>query len=172
MFSTISEGNMNIYLTKLYTRNIQLKMDGQNYNKDAVIYFVSDDSSKTVLYPSQKNVSLGEGAYEVQVYVYKNSSLELGATTQQQCVEVPSSSIGGLLGLTKQQCFDVQVPAQIISSALSGGGKANYTFLESNLRNSKTITISAESLPSPNSLDQLQTNYILFESNPLEVDIK
>jgi hypothetical protein len=172
LYSTTTEGILNIYLTKLYNKNIQLKIDGQNYNKDAVIYFVSGDSSKTILYPLQKNVSLGEGTYNVQVYVYKNSSLQLGATTQQQCVDVPSSSIGGILGLTKQQCFDVQIPAQIISNALSGGGQANYTFSENDLKNSNTINIYAESLPSPDSLQQLQTNYVLFDSKSLDIEIK
>ena len=172
MYSTIENGSLSIYLNKLYDTNIQLKLDGQNYNKEAVIYFVSDDSSKTVFYPEQKSVKLGEGQYEVQVYIYKNSTLELGASTQQQCVEDPRSSIGGILGFTKKKCFDVKVHAQIDSNSLSAGGKANYTFSDNSLKNSKVMNIYAESLPSPDSLDQLQTNYILFESNPLEVELK
>ena len=172
MYSTIREGSVSVYLTKLYDIDVQLKLDGQNYNREAVIYFVSDDSSKTVFYPEQKSVELREGEYEVQVYIYKNSSLKLGESTQEQCVEVPRSSIGGILGLTKEECFDINVPAQIISSALSGGGKVNYTFSEDNLKNSDVVNIYAESLPSPNSLDQLQTNYVLFESKYLEIDIK
>jgi len=172
MYSTISEGSLSIYLTKLYNLSVQLKVDNKSYNKEALIYFVSEDSSKTLSYPEQKNVNLGEGEYEVQVYIYKNSSLELGETTQKQCVDVPRSSIGGILGFTKEECFDVQVPAQFITNALSGGGKANYTFSERELKSSKIINLYAESLPSPNSLDQLQTNYILFESNPLEIEVK
>jgi hypothetical protein len=172
IYSTVEEGSASIYLTKLYDKNILLKVDGQNYNRKAIIYFVSGDTSRTVLYPEQKSVKLGEGEYEVQVYIYKNSSLELGASKQQQCVEVPRSSIGGMLGLTKEECFDVEIPAQIVSSALSGGGKANYTFSENSLKSSNTINIDAESLPSPNSLEQLQTNYVLFESKSLDIEIK
>jgi len=172
IYSTIKEGSVTIYLTKLYNKDIQLKIDGQNYNGEAVIYFISDDFSKIISYPEQKNVELGEGTYEIQVYIYKNSSLELGATTQKQCVDVPRSSIGGILGLTKEECFDIEVPAQIISNALSGGGKANYTFSESELKNSNIINLYAESLPSPDSLEKLQTNYILFESKPLNIDVK
>jgi hypothetical protein len=172
MYSTISEGSLNIYLTKIYNLSVQLKIDNKSYSKDAIIYFISDDYSQTVLYPQQKNVELAEGDYEVQVYIYKNSTLKLGATTQQQCVTVPRSSIGGILGLTKKECFDVQVPAQVISDALSGGGKQNYTFTEAKLKSSKTVNIYAKSLPNPDSLDQLQTNYIIFESNPLGVEVK
>jgi hypothetical protein len=172
MYSTVSEGSVSIYLTKLYDKDIQLKIDGQNYNKEAVIYFNSDGISRTVFYPEQKSVSLGEGDYEVQVYIYKNSTLKIGATTQEQCVDVPQSSIGGILGLTKKECFTSEIPAQIISNALSGGGKANYSFSNGDLKNSNVMNIYAESLPSPNSLEQLQNNYILFESKSLNIELR
>lgn len=172
MYSTVTEGSLSIYLTKLYNLSVQLKVDKQNYNKEAVISFVSGDISQTIFYPQQKSVQLGEGTYEVQVYVYKNSSLSLGATTQQQCVDVPRSSILGVIGLTRKECYNVQVPEQMISEALSAGGKQNYTFSEGQLRSSKTINVYTNSLPNPDSLEQIQTNYILFEDNPLQVEVK
>jgi hypothetical protein len=55
---------------------------------------------------------------------------------------------------------------------LSGGGKANYSFSNGDLKNSNIININAESLPSPNSLEQLQTNYILFESKSLGIEVR
>jgi hypothetical protein len=115
---------------------------------------------------------LAEGRYEVQVYVYKNSSLKIGSTTQQQCIDVPRSSILGVIGLTRKECYTVQVPEQMISNAVSAGGKLNYTFSENELRSSKTINIFTKSLPNPDSLEQIQTNYILFEDNPMEIDLK
>jgi hypothetical protein len=172
MYSTINEGSLSIYLNKLYDLDVQLKLNKQNYNKDAVISFISEDFSRTVYYPQQKSVELAEGTYEVEVQVYKNSSLKLGATTQEQCVEIPRSSIWGVMGLTKEECFDVQVPEQVLSSALSGGGKVNYTFSEKELRSSKAIDIYAESFPNPNSLEQVQMNYILFEDTKLEIDLR
>jgi hypothetical protein len=75
-----------------------------------------------------------------------------------------------MIGLTKEECFEVEVPAQILSKALAGGGKQNYTFSETELKNSRVIDISAESFPSPNSLEQMQMNDILFESTPVVVN--
>jgi hypothetical protein len=170
MYSTNEEGGLSIVLTKLYDLPIQLKLDKQNYNKDAIISFVSDDYSETIVYPQQTRVKLGEGEYEVQVYIYKNSSLSLGATKQEQCVTVPRSSIFGMIGLTKEECFEVEVPAQVLSKALAGGGKQNYTFSENELKNSKVIDIYATSFPSPNSLEQMQMNDILFEGTPVVVN--
>lgn len=172
MYSTVEEGSLSIYLSKLYDLNVQLNLNKRNYNKEAVISFVSDDLSKTIYYPQQKTVELAEGQYEVQVYVYENSSLRIGSTTQEQCVDVPRSSIGGILGLTRKECFTVKIPEQMVSYALSAGGKLNYTFSEDDLKKSKTVYIYTESLPDPDSLEQIQMNYILFEENPLEVDLK
>jgi len=172
MYSTVDEGMITLYLTKLYDLKVQLRLDKKIYNKEAVISFVSEDYSQTIVYPQQSSVRLGEGKYEVQVQIYVNSSLKLGATTQEQCVTVPRSSIFGLIGLTKEECFDVQVPAQVISKALAGGGKQNYTFSESQLKNANVIDIYAESLPTIESLEQIQTNSILFETKPLTINLR
>jgi hypothetical protein len=172
LYSTIQSGSKDIILDKLYEIDVDLKLDGKSYNKNAIISFISDKSSKTVVYPEQKNVELSEDQYEVQVYIYKNSSIKLEAATKEQCMEVPQSGLGGLFGLTKEKCFDIQIPAQIISNALAGGGKENYYILESELENSNIIEINAESLPFPNSLEQLQNNYMLFEDKDLGIYFK
>jgi hypothetical protein len=172
MYSTVQKGILSVYLNKLYNLSVQLKIDKQNYNGEAVIQLVSDDISRTIFYPQQKTVQLAEGEYEIQVYVYKNSSLKLGATTQQQCFDVPRSSILGIAGFTKKKCYDVQVPEQMVSHALSAGGKVNYTFSENELRSSRVIDIYAEALPNPDTLQQIQKNYILFEEKKLGIDLR
>ena len=169
LHSTMQTGSVDIILDRVYEMNIELKLGGKDYNRDAIINFISDKSSKTVVYPEQKTVELSEDQYEIQVYIYKNSSLKLKATTYEQCVEVPRSGIGGLFGLTEQKCFDVKIPAQIISNALAGGGKENYYILESELENTDIIEINAESLPLPKSIEQLQNNYMLFEEKGLDI---
>jgi hypothetical protein len=126
-------------------------------------------NSKTLIYPEQKEVELSEGQYEVSVYIYKNSSLAFPETTKTECIEVPAGGIGGFLGFTTEKCIDVKVPSQIISSALTGGGKQNYYILESELVSSNIIEINAPSLPIPTTLEELQNNFILFEDNNLDI---
>jgi len=172
VYSTTKSGSVDIIMDRLYELDVGLKLDGRNYNKNAIITFISDDSSKTVVYPEQKKVELSEGQYEVQVQVYKNSSIKLDATTKEQCMEVPQSGLGGLFGLTKEECFNIEIPAQIISNALSGGGKQNYYVLENELIGSNVIEINAQSLPLPKSLEQLQDNYMLFEDKGLDISFK
>lgn len=168
----LEEGEVSVFLEKLSQKDVSLKIDSKDYSGQAVITFTSADDSTTIVYPSQKKVNLSEGQYEVQVYVYENSSLTIPASTQQQCIDVPQSGLGSVFGLTEQKCFDYQIPSQILSNALSGGGKENYYVLESELEDSKSIEINAESLPRPGSLEQLQTNYVLFESKRLDVSFK
>ena len=167
VYSTTETGSVDVILDKLYELDVDLNKGG-----NAIISFVSDEVSKTVVYPEQKSVELSEGQYEISVYVYKNSSLKLAETTHEQCVEVPQSGLGGLIGLTKEECFEVKMPAQIISNALSGGGKENYYILESELAGANVIEINAASLPTPKSIEELQNNYILFEEMGLDIQFK
>jgi len=172
IYTTTQEGSVSVFLDKLYEKEVNLKLDNRDYNSEAIINFVSEDSSKSIVYPEQKSIALSPGQYEVQVYVYKNSTLELEATTKQQCVDIPAPGLSGLIGMKKEKCFDIQIPSQIVSNALAGGGKEDYYVSESELESSNVIEINANAFPAPRSLEQLQENYILFENNELEIVFK
>jgi hypothetical protein len=172
MHSTTEEGGVNIIMDRLYEKEIQLNLGGREYSKDAIITFKSDASSKTIVFPSQKTVELAEGQYEIQVYIYRNSTIKLAETTKQQCVDVPQEGIIGIFGLTKEKCFDITIPSQIISNALYGGGTQNYYILESELINTQILEINVGSLAPPTSIEQLQQNYILFEEKGLDIYFK
>jgi hypothetical protein len=170
LHSTIEQGNVDIILDRIYEKELKLNLDGKDYDKNAIITFISEDNSKSFVYPEQKEIELSEGQYDIEVYIYSDSDVKLKSQVYEQCVDVPQSGFGGLLGLTNQRCFDVEVPEQIISSALSGGGKESYYILESELENSQLIEINAESLDVPKNIEDLQENYLLFEDKELEVN--
>jgi hypothetical protein len=172
LFSSVNGGTVEVLLDKLYEKEINLKIGGKDYNGEAIIIFKGEDSSQTVVYPGQKKVNLSEGQYEVQVSVYRNSSLKIGETTQTQCIDILRSGVGGILGLTKEKCFDITLPPQIISNVLSAGGTQDYYLLESELTKSNIIEINAPSLPSVTSLKDLQENYVLFDENKLDIYFK
>ena len=169
LYSVIEFGDVHIVLDRIYDRNIDLKLDGVSYSGEAIINFISEDLSKTVIYPDQKTVELSEGDYDVSVYIYEDSSLELEESTYEECMDVPSSGVGGIMGLTQEKCFEITLPSQIVSSALAGGGEDVYYITEYELQNSATIRIDADSLPEPKSLNQLQENYMLFETKGLDI---
>ena len=172
LYSTNQQGSASIIMDKLYNLNVNLKLNNANYNNNAIIYFDSGDESKVVSYPQQKTVQLSEGFYNISVYIYKNSSIQLQATTTQECTSVPSSGLWGFFGLTEKKCFDVTIPSQLISNVLAGGGTQSYYFLESELRNSNTLELSADAFETPANVEQLQNNYLLFESKGIGVDLK
>jgi len=169
LYSTIESGEVHIVIDRVYERDVDLKLDWDSYNGEAIISFVSDDMAKTIVYPDTKTVELSEGDYDVNVYIYQDSSLELEESTYEECMEIPRSGVGGLIGLTQEKCFEITLPSQIVSSALAGGGKETYYITEYELQNSDTIEINSESLPKPISLDQLQENYLLFETKGLDI---
>ena len=168
-YSVMESGEIHLVLDKMYEREVNLKMDGIAYTDEAIISFISEDLSKTVIYPDQKTVELSEGDYNITVYIYQDSSLKLEELNYQECMDIPRSGIGGIFGLTKEKCFEVNIPSQIISSALAGGGTENYYISEHELQDYSSIEINAESLPKPTSLEKLQENYMLFETKSLGI---
>ena len=169
LYSVIESGDVHIVLDRIYNKNIDLKLDGVSYNGEAIINFVSEDLSKTVIYPGQEVVELSEGDYDVSVYIYEDSSLELEESTYEECMDIPRSGVGGMFGLTQEKCFEITLPSQIVSSALAGGGEDVYYITEYELQNANKIEINAESLPEPTSLEKLQENYMLFETKGLGI---
>ena len=169
LYSVIESDDVHIVIDRIYNRDVDLKLDWDSYNGEAIISFVSDDLTKTIVYPDTKTVELSEGDYDINVYIYQDSSLELEESTYEECIEIPRIGLGGIIGLTQEKCFEITLPSQIVSSALAGGGKEIYYITEYELQNSDTIEINSESLPKPISLDQLQENYLLFETKGLDI---
>ncbi len=172
LYSTVSGGSVDVILDRLYNININLRLDGGDYTGDAIINFISENGSKTVIYPGRRTVDLSEGQYEIEVDIYRNSNIRFESTTKEQCIEVSRTGLLGLLGMTETKCFEVEIPSQIISNVLSGGGREDYYILGSELRDSNTIEINAQSLPLPDSIEDLQNNYLLFEDKELGVVFK
>ena len=171
LYSSVEEGSVNIILDKLYELDVDLTVGGLNYNEPAIIYFTSDSGSKIVSYPEQTKVNLSKGDYEISVYVYKNSSINFQETTAEQCMDVAQTGIGGLLGFTEEKCFDITVPAQVVSNVLAGGGKKNYSISDNIIKSSSVIEINTDSFSTPKTVEELQTNYLLFEESELEVNL-
>ncbi|MCX6749727.1 MAG: hypothetical protein NTW17_03220 [Candidatus Pacearchaeota archaeon] len=169
LFSTVNEGALDIILERIYPTDVKLLLDGKIYNGSAMMTFTSDYATNTLVYPEQKIVNLGEGEHDIQVEIYKNSQITIGATTKEQCVQVPRGILG-VFGLTKDKCFTIQVPEQVISNALAGGGKQTKYILESELIKGNTLEINVKSLPVPETIEQLQNNYLLFDENELGVE--
>lgn len=169
LYSTTIEGSVQIFMTRIHELNIDLNLDGKPYVGQALVSFVSEEYSRSAVWPDQKTIELTEGQYKVQAYIYKNSSIQLQESTTQKCLEIPDSGIGGVFGLTKQKCFDLVIPEQIVSNALAGGGEQNYYASDSELGKSSTVKIKASSLPTPSSIYELQDNYELFSNAQLEV---
>jgi hypothetical protein len=171
VYSSNVEGSVNFVLNKFYTQEVDLFVGSQEYLKEAVINFYSEDYSLNVHYPSNKRISIPEGEYEISVYIYGNSSFDLpGVTTQ--CFDVPRSGFGGLIGLTSEECVDVEVSEDFSSKVLIGGGKTTSFFSEEDLKNSNSIVLEMEGLFKTENFEDLQRNYNLVEQKEFEVSLR
>jgi len=172
IYSSVSDGSVAVVLEKEYEKEVSILAAGKTYEDRAIVTFTSDEFSKTLIYPENNKISLFAGNYEVQIYLYKNSELKLEATTTQECYTIPRSGLLGLAGLTKKECSTVNVDEQIITDALIGGGNGEYSFSKAELRDSNSIELSLDTIIIPETLDELQQNYLLFDVSRVEVKTK
>lgn len=172
-FSSNSQDSAEIILQEKYSLDVEIRLGGRIVrNATAVVHFISDDFSSSAIIPESSTVELKEGLYKIEAFVYGNSGVVIPSTRKTECFTVNRGGIAGLFGSTKEECVDVEIPATNIDYALSGGGKLeDYYLLASELQTGKII-IDVSELPRPNSLEQLQYNYEVFNTLGLEVDFE
>lgn len=170
IFSSNEESLAELILDKEYEVNLIVKIDGRELEyKDAqVIVSFDGKNSISVSLPETSKVKLSEGSYNVSVYVYGNSSLTIPATRKTECVEVAKQGLLGLFGGTDEKCFEVELPEMKIERALIGGGKSDAYLLPADLEKAQII-LEVSGMKKPNSIDELQANYILFDTKGVEV---
>lgn len=167
--STVNSGSLTIFMDRLYEMELVLELEDSYCGGEALITFENSDGKTTsVLYPSQNTVELSAGTYDISVSVYEDVSLELDSGIQEYCTEVPRNIIG-VFGFTKEECYEIEIPEQLVSQALSAGGVGSHTFSEGDLKYNSEILINSQEFPEPDSLVQIQENYILLENKNLEV---
>ena len=133
--------------------------------------FTSEDNSQTIACPSQKQIRLSEGQYDLSVYIYRESGITIPAMKEQYCSEVPKSGVLGVFGLTEEKCFNIDLPSQELSNVISGGGKGQDYVIESQLEKGN-LAIKVESIPLPSSLEALQDSYNLLEIKPVYLEFE
>jgi len=170
LISTINPGNAMIVLDKKYKLDLEIRKAGGSLAKDyAVVTFNKEGEIKTVAYPEMNEIELTEGQYEIKVYVYSDSNINLRGSSTHKCVDIPKTGVLGIFGMTEEKCFDLEVPDQIISFAVSGGGTQNYYIAESELENSNKLIINTESFTKPTKIEDLQINYNNVDTRGLDI---
>ncbi|MDP3965902.1 MAG: hypothetical protein Q8Q04_00010 [archaeon] len=171
-FSSVRDGEITVAMDKVYEKAISLNLINSKSNEKTIITFNRKDSkeSYTLVYPENKKVNLSEGTYGIRVYTYDNGSLNFPATTIKQCVDVPSG-IGGIFGITHEECSNINIAEQEITNVLVAGGKKEVYFSLSDLSKDNLLKIEVERYNNPVSLQELQIIYSLVEVKEVKVSL-
>lgn len=165
--STNNEDEIDLILEKIYNVSLILKITNV-VNDLAVINFVSEDYSKTVIWPEQKNVELAEGYYNISVQIYKNSSFFIPETKTNKCIKVPQPGLLGIFGAKTEKCFDLIIPSQTLTNVIGGGGNVQEYLIKENLAKGK-LEIIASSIPVAKNIEDIQNSYTTLENKKLEI---
>jgi hypothetical protein len=170
LFSSNVESSADIILDREKEMNVQVMVGGKPLEGNAIVSF-SGERNYFVTLPEIGKMKISEGLYNVSVYVYGNSTVVIPAGTKRQCYQVQSPGFLGFGSSSRQECTDISIPETKIDNALVGGGKADAYILASDLDKS-TMTLYVDSFGKPTSTEQLQENYIIFDSKGVGMDFK
>jgi hypothetical protein len=165
--STNRETSTSVLMKKIYDVNVSIGSSDK-----ITVVFSSPDYSSVLNYPEEKSVKLVEGEYNITAFVYKNTSINFAGIKEKKCLDVPSSSIGGLFGSTEQRCYELDIPAQEIDSALVGGGKAFDYFAEEQLRDSASLKMVVPMFDTPQKIEDLENNYLEWEVSKVDLSFE
>jgi len=134
-----------LILEPVYNRQLEVKLIGNVGNlkevneENVLLEFIGEDYSYSVNYPSERNVKLIAGEYNVKAYVFGKSKngFKVNARTSRTCVNVP-----GFLGLyNKQECYDVDVGEVDVGDVLIGGGEFEFNVERDEIVNSNKLIV-------------------------------
>ena len=176
IISTNVETSADIILTKEYPLLVEVYVDNVKTNELSVLTVneINEDSTdfiKSVSYPYNKELGLGEGYYKFELKVYKQGTVTVPEITKKQCFETPKTGILGLLGFEEEKCVDITIPSQKVDNLIYAGGYLEQYITEDELESSNIIRIYAESVKTPGSIEDLQEIYDTIEIKKINVEL-
>lgn len=147
--------SITFYLDKLYNESIKINTEN---DEDAIIYFSSNDFSRVVYYPTQKEVTLKPGHYNISVQVFGKSNINVPNTDT--CV-----NINGV-----KQCFNIQSEGQI-GDVIIGGGKKDMWINEQDLKQGR-INLQIKRYKKPATVEEIEQIIQLVENSQLSIEFK
>lgn len=164
--STNKENVVDLWLRKKYLLDIEMN---NLENQEALITFSGENYSTSIVYPEMNSIELVEDSYNISVLVYSNSSLNIPETNEEMCFDVPI----GDGSYSEERCEIINVESMSLDSTVIGGGSLrDYYVTEDILVNSNKLSILPTLYDVPNTLEELQQNYINAEDSYLFVSFE
>jgi len=159
--STNQGGNAEIIMRPKYKLDVRVLKDLEDLEEDesALITFTSDEASESIFYPTQDTITLAEGTYDVNSYLFSEGRIILEAQSIEKCVNVPRTGVFGFLGFEREDCYTINQPAQELNQLTIGGGKATTFLSDEDLKSASFIGVEIGSQPKPKSVLDLQDVY-------------
>ena len=152
-----------VYLQKLKRLNVNMNLGA---GESAIITFSSDEHGATLIYPQQKEVELTSAVYEVSAQVLKERTMTLPAETTEKCV-----SVKDWLGMSHEQCYELELPAQKLTNVVFGGGVATFAPSMSEINSASNININVPRFDVPSNVLELQDIYSLIAVSEVQLSL-
>jgi len=159
--STNEGGSAVIIMKPKHELPVRVLKDLKDLEDDetALLIFSTEETTESILYPTQDKITLVQGNYKVTTYLFKEGRIVLQAQSIEQCINVPREGVFGFLGFEREDCFTISQPAQELNQLTIGGGTASVFLSEEDLEDAKFVGLEIGSQPIPKTVFDLQDVY-------------
>lgn len=149
--------NVNIFLDKLYEKEIKLNLN----EKETVIILFEGKRNDVINYPERNKLYLSRGNYNITLYVFKDKEIIINEKSE-ICYDTPL-----FLWIKRKKCEEID---QItFDKVLIGGGKSEIYFDEEFLEDYKPIEIIFDRFDEPKNIEDIQKNYEFLKFSKIEI---
>ena len=86
------------------------------------------------MYPDTTTVKLIPGVYSAKISLISPTPYTIQEQSYTECFEGPAGAIGGLLGLTEEECKTITLPEVTVDQLVTGTGEFSFIVTENDLR--------------------------------------
>ncbi|MEM2089588.1 MAG: hypothetical protein QXL88_00630 [Candidatus Pacearchaeota archaeon] len=158
----------NVFLEKNYEIELEIELQ---VNERAIVNFETENKKFSVFYPEQKKVRLAAKDYNITLQLFKEANLRLEAQKGEKCVTIPSGGYG-LPFVPRKECFELEIPEQVTTEVVFGGGSKSVRFTAQELGRAKKLKIEGEKFNVPITIEDLAKTYEMLETAELRITLK
>ena len=151
--STNEDSQISLVLEPYYTLDLEFKVADLDTgfvrdldSKESVIFQFENVNNgyKTMATNEIDEITLVAGEYNVLTYLLRGGdAVKIEGETHVECVDVPRSGLLGIIGLNREECFEVSSEDSEVDQFVSGGSAFEFGLRHDDLMNSNKITLYA-----------------------------
>jgi hypothetical protein len=163
--STDEDAKVDLLLEPYYEMDVEIKVvnlengdvRGLTENEEAIFQLENIDNGFINAIVESGEYDLVSGMYSVTSYLMRKSDnpIKIEGETYVECVDIPRSGLLGVIGFSKEECFETKIEDSEIENFIAGGAKFEFSLGHSELRSGSKLVLYVPYASTPRTNEEM-----------------